>query len=83
MSSQDVRELVQRRPFQALRFTLTDGRTYEVRHPDLIMVGLTSIIIGIPPANQPDGVYERAVHVSLLHIMQIEPLAAPAQPSTN
>jgi hypothetical protein len=73
MRSEDIREFLQRKPFQPFRLTLTDGRTYEIRHPELAMVGRSSVAIGVPAPNDPNPVYDRLVTISLLHIMQIEP----------
>jgi hypothetical protein len=70
---EDIRDFLQKKPFQPFRLTLTDGRTYEVRHPELAMVGRSIVAIGVPAAGDPQPVFDRLVTVSLLHIMQIEP----------
>jgi hypothetical protein len=70
---EDVRDFLQHKPFQPFRLTLTDGRVYEVRHPELAMVGRSTVAIGLPAANDPQPVFDRLVTVSLLHIMHIEP----------
>jgi len=77
MRPEDIRQFLQRRPFQPFRVTLTDGRIYDVRHPELAMVGRSTIAIGVPAPEDPAPVYDRLVTVSLLHIMQIEPHGAP------
>jgi hypothetical protein len=76
MRPEDIRGFLQRRPFQPFRLTLTDGRTYDVRHPELAMVGRSTVAIGVPAPNDPDPVYDRLVTVSLLHVMQLEPCEA-------
>ena len=73
MRSEDIRDFLQKRPFQPFRLTLTDGRTYEVRHPELAMVGRSIVAIGVPAPGDPSLVFDRLVTVSLLHIMQVEP----------
>jgi hypothetical protein len=73
MRPEDVRDFLQRKPFQPFRVTLTDGRVYEVRHPELAMVGRSTIAIGVPAPNDPAPVYDHLVTVSLLHVMQLEP----------
>jgi hypothetical protein len=73
MRPEDIREFLQHKPFQPFRLTLTDGRTYEIRHPELAMVGRSIVAIGVPRPNDPRPVFDRLVTVSLLHIMQIEP----------
>ena len=74
MRPDDIRVFLQRKPFQAFRITLTDGRSYDVTHPELLMVGRSTVVIGISAPNDPQPVYDTAVTVSILHILQIEPL---------
>jgi hypothetical protein len=78
---EDIREHLQRRPFVPFWMALTDGRIYEVRHPDLVMVGRSSVVLGLPRPTETEPIYDRAVTVSLLHIMQIEPMETAAPPS--
>jgi len=79
MRPQDVREFLDQKPFCPFRVTLTDGRIYEIRHPELVMVGRSTVVIGIPAANDPTPVYDRLVTVSLIHIMQLEPTEPQGQ----
>ncbi|HUG93814.1 MAG TPA: hypothetical protein VML55_23500 [Planctomycetaceae bacterium] len=78
-----VREYLSRRPFRPCRLTLTDGRTYDVRHPELAMVGRGDVVIGLPAEEFDVPVYDRFVIVSLQHVMQIEPLEEPAAAAKN
>jgi hypothetical protein len=80
MRPEDLLSHVRRRPFQPFRLTLTDGRTYEIHHPELAMVGRSSVIIGLARPDEPEPVFDRQVTVSLLHIMQIEPIVPAAAP---
>ena len=80
MRPSDIRQFLDRRPFQPFRVTLTDGRTYEVRHPEMVMVGRSAIAIGLPAPDESEPVYDRMVTVSLIHIMQIEPLEVQRSP---
>lgn len=76
MRSENVLNHVRRTPFQPFRLTLTDGRTYVVRHPELAMVGRSSVIIGLPSEQVSEPIFDRFVDISLLHIMQIDPVPA-------
>ena len=82
MRPEDIREFVRRQPFEPFRITLTDGRTFDVAHPDMAMVGRGSVAVGLPRPGDVDPVYDRLVTMSLLHIMQAEPIAS-ALPPTN
>ena len=77
MRPTDVLEFLERRPFRAFQLTLTDGRTYDVRHPELAMVGRSTVAIGLPAPDDSSPIYDRLVTVSLMHIMQIEPTEVP------
>jgi hypothetical protein len=56
---------------------------YEIHHPELAMVGRSSVAIGVPRPSDPRPIYDRLVTVSLLHIMQIEPIETAAPPSES
>jgi hypothetical protein len=75
-----LRNFLDKRPFQPFRITLTDGRSYEVRHPELLMVGRSVVVIGLPAPEEPEPLFDRFVTVSLIHIMQIEPLELQKSP---
>jgi hypothetical protein len=81
MTQEEVRDVARRQPFRPFRLTLTTGANYDIRHPDLIMVGRRSAVIGI--TNEPTGTaYDRTLQVGLLHIVGIEELAS-SPPSSN
>ena len=71
MAPADVQSLLHRRPFEPFRIVSADGTTYEVRHPDLVMVGLASVIVGYPDQAQPT-VFQRFDVVSLRQIQRLE-----------
>jgi hypothetical protein len=79
---ENIREFVAQRPFRPFRLTLTDGLTYDLRHPDLIMVGQGMVVVGLPAADQTEPIFDRFAMISLLHIMQIEPLEKPTVPTS-
>ena len=70
-------KFLQQRPFQPFRITLSNGVTYDVRHPELVMVGRSYIAIGVLPPSGTGPLIERLVTVSLIHVVQVEPLEAP------
>jgi hypothetical protein len=81
MTQEDLQEAARRQPFEPFRLVLTTGTTYDIRHPDLIMVGRRSAIIGI--TNEPGGTaYDRTIKVDLFHVVGIEELPVPP-PSPN
>ena len=83
MRPEEIREFVRRQPFEPFRITLTDGRTYDVVHPDLAIVGRGNIAVGLLRPGDADPIYDRLVTMSLLHIMQVEPIAVSLPPSNG
>jgi hypothetical protein len=76
MTQEEIQEVARRQPFEPFRLVLTTGETYDIRHPDLIMVGRRSAVIGV--VNDPERtVYDRTVKVDLMHVVAIQELSAP------
>lgn len=73
MTFEDLAMEVGHRPFVPFRIYLTDGGTFDIRHPELFMLGRRSVNIGI--ARLPDQTfYDRWTVVDLMHIVRIENL---------
>jgi len=83
MRALDILEYIRRQPFESFVLTLTDGRTYTVQHPELAMVGISTVVLGLPSQETRDPVFERTVTVSLQHIMQVELVESAASPPTT
>lgn len=82
MAPEELRDTLKQQPFEPFRIVLTDGQGYDIRHPDLLLVGKRSAIVGLAG----DGgapFYDRTVKVDLLHISRIEPLAATPKRKSN
>jgi len=73
VAPEELREVLRTQPFRPFRLVMTDGKEYDVRHPDLMMVGRRSAMVGL--TGRPGRTfYERAVQVDLLHVIRVEPL---------
>jgi len=73
MRPDDVREFTLKRPFKPYRICTTDGRTYDIGHPDQAIVLRSRVVIGVGGRN---GIGERTEHVALIHIVRIEEIEA-------
>jgi hypothetical protein len=73
MRPEELKQLLRVHPFVPLRMFLTDGKSYDIRHPDQVIVERARVDIGVNP--NPYGVVERTEFVSLLHIVRLEPIA--------
>jgi hypothetical protein len=70
----DFTEEFRRRPFEPFRIHVSDGSTYEVRHPELVMVSPSRVLIFMPLADQPYPAFERFDSIALVHITRLEPV---------
>jgi hypothetical protein len=82
MRPEELMELLRTRPFQPLRILMTDGRIYEVRHPDQVLVLRGRVDIG-QGADPKTGVLERVDHCALPHIVRVEQLPAAVTPGNG
>src|SRR5438093_10554856 len=73
MAPNEILAELRQRPFQAFRLHLSDGSVYDVRNPELCMVGIGSIIIGLTKS-AGDELFERSVKLDPFHVTRIEPL---------
>jgi hypothetical protein len=82
MSPEDFMRLLRTRPFIPLRIHKTDGTTFDIRHPEQVLVFRSHIYIGLEP-DPETGVLEKGERCSLLHIVRIEELQSVTSGQTN
>jgi hypothetical protein len=78
MRPDDVLVWVRAVPFRPFRVHLNSGRTYDIRHPEMLRVGRSSVNV-YSFAGEPSDPYERMEMVSILLIERIEPLDTPVR----
>lgn len=83
MRPEDVQLELRKQPFRPFRIHLTDGTHFDILHPELAVVGLSSIFIGRPTPGVDKLFYDDYVFVSVQHITRIEPLATGAATKAN
>ena len=75
MTSNDLQRLVGQRPFVPLKLYVSDGSVHEIRHRELIWVGVGMAVLVVPVADQAEDdkpMIERTIHIDLRHIVKIE-----------
>lgn len=80
ISFQRIANYVGAEPFRPFRITTTSGRTFDIRHPEMIHVGRNTVIIYTFLSDNPEEAKERQVEVSLLLTESVEPLDATPHP---
>jgi len=73
---EDLWKRLRKQPFEPFEIHLTDGTAYEIRHPELVMVGRRSAVIGVTKAGREPPFYDRTTDVALVHIVRLEPISA-------
>ena len=81
MRPDELIELIRHRPFMPLRIHVTNGRSYEIRRPDQVIVlrGRVDIGVGSDPET---GAAERVEHVALVHVVRVEELTSTSPQSS-
>lgn len=70
---EDVLENLEKRPFEPFRICMTDGRTYDVTHPDLCIPSRNTVYVGVPDPRLRRTVV-RMDQCAYVHIVRFEPL---------
>jgi hypothetical protein len=83
MRPDDFRDLLKRQPFQPFRPYLSNGMSYDVRHPEMAWLGKNVVLIGRPAPEFPHFVFENDDVITLMHINNVERLPVAAPPGTN
>lgn len=71
MDAPELYRKLREHPFEAFRIHVSDGTSYEIKHPEQIMVGQRSCYVGM---GNGEGPFQRIAVVSNIHITRIEPL---------
>jgi hypothetical protein len=80
MQFEEVERKVRREPFRPFRLHMTDGTVYKVRHPELILLGRRSAVVGL--ATDPlQKIFDRAVDIDLFHVVRMDEVEK--QPGSN
>jgi len=71
MRADDIRRLL-RRPFRPFRFYVLETTSYEVHHPDYLLVSQSTMTLYWPRTLGGPSVFERSVTIALLHVSKYE-----------
>lgn len=73
-----VRNRLTEQPFKPFRLVTSSGEHYDVLHPDLLLIGATDVIIGMPGKDDA-RFYEDVSRVALMHVTAMEDLPVKAK----
>ncbi len=72
MRADELRQLLDRRPFEPIRLHISSGQTVDIKHPEMAFVTRSLVVVGVTTSDE--RVADYAVHYNLLHVVKIEPL---------
>jgi hypothetical protein len=81
-TAEEIQERLRQRPFLPLRIIVSEGMHFDIRHPDLVLVGRRDLSIGKPDESNPN-IYSGLIRVALVHVVALEELPATQPQSTN
>ena len=77
-TADDVQARIRERPFVPVRVVTSSGQTYDITHPDLVLIGRRALVIGTASNENPTQ-FEAASRVAILHITDMQGMpSAPA-----
>ena len=72
MRADEIRAHLRKEPFRPIRIYISDGASYDVRHPELVLVTRTEVRIAFDAGE--DDIPERSAYCDPVHITRIEPI---------
>ncbi len=78
----DIKARVRVQPFVPLRIVTSAGQTFDIYHPDLVLIGRRDLTIGRASTEDAET-YEQTTRLALMHVTALEDLPVPALPSNN
>ena len=70
-----IQHLVGRKPFKAFRVTVTSAETFDVKHPEAVVVGKRLLAVARPPANASAADETEMVWIDYKHIVHCQPIS--------
>ena len=76
INARDLKDRMNTQPFKPFRICMSDGKTYDIRHHDMMMVKPNAVLIGIDLDR--DDLIEQVAECAILHITRVEDLSPAA-----
>ena len=74
MTFRRIANYVDAEPFRPFRINMASGKAYEIRHPEMVQVGRTTMTVFTWMSDDDEEVKEHEQGLSLVLIESIEPL---------
>lgn len=80
ISHQHMASYVHAEPFRPFRITFNGGPSFDIRHPEMIQLGRSTMALFTHLSDDPGAARERQIEASLLLTESVEPLDAATRP---
>jgi hypothetical protein len=67
-----IKKRLKASPFRPFRLHVSDGASYEIVDPDVMLVLTGQIIIGLEP--DEGGIPQKAIYVDPIHVTRVTPI---------
>jgi len=81
MTPYEIKAQLRTQPFQGKRIYISDGESYEVTHPDMVLVTTSIVQIALPPLDRHGIPTGGSVYVDPVHVTRIQPLNGKRRPN--
>jgi hypothetical protein len=81
-TADDVYARLRAQPFNPMRIITSSGESYDIHHPDLVLVGERLLVVGTASSRNP-RYFNTTSQVSIVHISAIENLPVTTHPQGN
>jgi hypothetical protein len=78
----DIQTRLRERAFSGVRIVTTTEEHYDIRHPDLVIVGRRFVMVGIPSAENPTQA-EQVTRIALVHVAELRDLPNLGSPGNG
>jgi hypothetical protein len=83
MRAHDLLRWLRRRPFRSFRVLVSTGAAYDVLHPELMLVGNSTVTLELSDPQRLFFETRREVEISLAHIVQLQEIPATPPPAVG
>ena len=81
-TADDIQARLRERPFAPLRIVTRTGQTYDIHHPELLMVGRRWLIVGMGSTENPTQA-DQVTRIAMLHVTEIQDLPKSSPQTGN
>lgn len=74
MTAHEIKSFLKKVPFEPFTLVMSNNERYDVYHPEMLVVGHAMCTLGLAKPRDPDPIADRFVHLSVGHILKIEPV---------